>query len=89
VKNQDSMGKTNFFFSTLPFSPWSILASKNTGKLNSILVLNKTSIQVHTKLNFDMLGVHKKLMKYVVHSSKRKKLKKIIFFAQVAQIVID
>jgi hypothetical protein len=22
VKNQDSMGKTNFFLSTLPFSPW-------------------------------------------------------------------
>ena len=26
-----------------------------------------------------MLGVHKKLMKYVDHSSKRKKLKKIYF----------
>jgi hypothetical protein len=22
VKNQDSMGKTNFFLSTLSFSPW-------------------------------------------------------------------
>jgi hypothetical protein len=22
VKNQDSMGKKNFFFSSLPFSPW-------------------------------------------------------------------
>jgi hypothetical protein len=27
VKNQDSMGKTNFFLSTLPFSPWAILAT--------------------------------------------------------------
>jgi hypothetical protein len=27
VKNQDSMGKTNFFLSTLPFSPWTILAT--------------------------------------------------------------
>jgi hypothetical protein len=27
VKNQDSMGKTNFFFSTVPFSPWVILAT--------------------------------------------------------------
>jgi hypothetical protein len=27
VKNQDSMGKTNFFFSTLPFSPWAVLAT--------------------------------------------------------------
>jgi hypothetical protein len=27
VKNQDSMDKTNFFFSTLPFSPWAVLAT--------------------------------------------------------------
>jgi hypothetical protein len=27
MKNQDSMGKTNFFLSTLPFSPWAILAT--------------------------------------------------------------
>jgi hypothetical protein len=27
VKNQDSMDKTNFFLSTLPFSPWAILAT--------------------------------------------------------------
>jgi hypothetical protein len=27
VKNQDFMGKTKFFFSTLPFSPWTILAT--------------------------------------------------------------
>jgi hypothetical protein len=27
VKKQDSMGKTNFFFITLPFSPWAILAT--------------------------------------------------------------
>jgi hypothetical protein len=27
VKNQDSMGKTNFFLSTLSFSPWAILAT--------------------------------------------------------------
>jgi hypothetical protein len=27
VKNQDSMGKTNFFLSTLPFSPWVVLAT--------------------------------------------------------------
>jgi hypothetical protein len=27
VKNQDSMGKTNFFLSTLPFSLWGILAT--------------------------------------------------------------
>jgi hypothetical protein len=27
VKNQDSMGKTNFYLSTLPFSPWAVLAT--------------------------------------------------------------
>jgi hypothetical protein len=27
VNNQDSMGKTNFFLSTLPFNPWAILAT--------------------------------------------------------------
>jgi hypothetical protein len=25
VENQDFMGKTNFFLSTLPFSPWAVL----------------------------------------------------------------
>jgi hypothetical protein len=27
VKNQDSMDKTNFFFSTLLFNPWVVLAT--------------------------------------------------------------
>jgi hypothetical protein len=27
VKNQDSMGKTNFFHSTLSFSPWAVLST--------------------------------------------------------------
>jgi hypothetical protein len=27
VKNQDSMGKTKFFLSTLPFSPWAVSAT--------------------------------------------------------------
>jgi hypothetical protein len=27
VKNQDFMGKTNYFLRTLPFSPWAILAT--------------------------------------------------------------
>jgi hypothetical protein len=27
VKTQDFMGKTNFFLSTLPFSPWAVLAT--------------------------------------------------------------
>jgi hypothetical protein len=27
VKNQDFMGKTNFLFRTLPFSPWAVSAT--------------------------------------------------------------
>jgi hypothetical protein len=27
VQNQNFMGKTNFFFSTLPFNPWAVLAT--------------------------------------------------------------
>jgi hypothetical protein len=27
VKNQDFMGKTNYFFRTLPFSPWAVSAT--------------------------------------------------------------
>jgi hypothetical protein len=27
VKNQAFMGKTNYFFSTLPFSPWAVSAT--------------------------------------------------------------
>jgi hypothetical protein len=27
VKNQDSIGKTNFILSTLPFSPWAVSAT--------------------------------------------------------------
>jgi hypothetical protein len=27
VKNQDFMGKTNYFLKTLPFSPWAVSAT--------------------------------------------------------------
>jgi hypothetical protein len=75
VKNQDSMGKTNFFL-----SPWAGSATwlhvgdpqKIQQKMNLILVLNKTSPWAHTELELDVLGVPGKLVKYVVHSSKRK-----------------
>jgi hypothetical protein len=45
---------------------------ENTGKMNLIYVLNKTSPRAHTELELDMLGVPGKLVKYVVHLSKRK-----------------
>jgi hypothetical protein len=35
-------------------------------------VFNKNSPWAHTELELDVLGVHEKLVKYVVYSSKRK-----------------
>jgi hypothetical protein len=87
VKNQDFMGKTNYFLRTLPFQPLGSLShmvayrssSKNTGKMSLLPVFNKNSPRAHMESKLDVLGVHGKLVKYVVHSSKRKKLKKNIF----------
>jgi hypothetical protein len=50
---------------------------ENTGKMSLIPVLNKTSTRAHMESELDVLGVHGKFVKYVVHLSK-KKLKKII-----------
>jgi hypothetical protein len=57
--------------------------------MSLIPIFNKNSPQAHTESEFDMLGVHGKLVKYVVHLSKRKKFKKIFFSTQAAQIAID
>jgi hypothetical protein len=80
VKNQDFIGKTNYFLRTLPFSPWAVSATwltcrsslENTGKMSLIPVFNKNLPRAHTELELGMLGVHGKLVKYVVHLSKRK-----------------
>jgi hypothetical protein len=47
--------------------------------MSLILVFNKKSPQAHTESELGMLGVHGKLVKDVVHSSKNKNRKKIIF----------
>jgi hypothetical protein len=79
VKIQDSKGKSNFFLSTLYFSPWAVLATWlhvgapqkiKDNKLNTFL--NKTSPHTHIELELEVLGVPKKLVKYVVYLSKRK-----------------
>jgi hypothetical protein len=62
---------------------------ENTWKRSLIPVFNKNSPRAHTKSELDVLGVHGKLVKYLVHSSKRKKWKKIFFFTQTAQTAID
>jgi hypothetical protein len=46
---------------------------ENTKEMNLIPILNKTSPRAHMELELDVLGVHRKLVKYSVHSSKRKK----------------
>jgi hypothetical protein len=90
------MGKTKVLFSTLqPLGSFSHMvacksSSKNTREMNLIPVLNKTSPQAHIELELDVLGVPGKLVKYVIHSLKKKiekkkkiftkkKLKKIYF----------
>jgi hypothetical protein len=45
---------------------------ENTGKMNLILVFNQNSPRAHMASELGMLGVHGKLVKYVVHSSRRK-----------------
>jgi hypothetical protein len=52
---------------------------ESTGKMSLISVFNKNSPRAHTESELDVLDVHGKLVKYVVHSSNRKNLKKIIF----------
>jgi hypothetical protein len=52
---------------------------ENTWKMSLILVFNKNSPRAHTESELGVLGVHGKLVKYVVHSSKRKNGKKFIF----------
>jgi hypothetical protein len=70
VKNQDSMGQTNFFLSTLPhLGNFNYMAT-----CRSFLkpVLNKTPPGAHIELELDVLGVPRKVVKYVVHLSTRK-----------------
>jgi hypothetical protein len=52
-------------------------------------VLIKTSPRAHIESELDVLGIPEKLVKYVVHSSKRKKLKKKFSCTQATQITID
>jgi hypothetical protein len=64
-------------------------SSVNTGKMSLIPIFNKNSPRAHTESELDMLGVHGKLVKYVVHSSKEKIEKKKKFFTQAAQTAIN
>jgi hypothetical protein len=79
-KKQRFYGQNKLFFehpALQPLGSFSHMAacrssSENTGKMSLILVFNKISPRAHTESELDVLGVHGKLVKYVVHSSKRK-----------------
>jgi len=45
---------------------------KNIGKISFILNLNNNLPHAHTELEFDVLGVHRKLVINVILFSKRK-----------------
>jgi hypothetical protein len=45
---------------------------ENTGKMSLIPVFNKNSPRAHKEWELDLLGVHGKLVKYIVHLSKGK-----------------
>jgi hypothetical protein len=45
---------------------------ENTGKMSLIPVFNKNLPWAHSESKLGVLGVYEKLLKYVVHSSKRK-----------------
>jgi hypothetical protein len=49
-------------------------STDNTRKMSLILVLNKNSSRARMESELDVFGVHRKLVKYVVHSYNLKKL---------------
>jgi hypothetical protein len=57
--------------------------------MNLIPVFNKNSPRAHRESELDMLGVHGKLVKYVVHLSKKKIEFFSFFFTQAAQTATD
>jgi hypothetical protein len=57
--------------------------------MNLKSILNKTLLRAHTELELDVLGIPGKLVKYVVHLSKRKFKNKIFFFTQASQTAIN
>jgi hypothetical protein len=73
-------GQNKFFFenrANQPLGSFSHMAAcngslENTRKMSLILVFNKNSPRAHMGSELGVLGVHRKLMKYVVHSAKRK-----------------
>jgi hypothetical protein len=79
-EKQRFYGQNKLFFENPTFQPlgsFSHMAAcrsslENTRKMSLIPVFNKNSTRAHTESELEVLGVHGKLAKYVVHLSKRK-----------------
>jgi hypothetical protein len=73
-ENRRFYGQSKAFFPLGSFSHMAACRSslENTRKMSLILVFNKKFPRAHTESELGLLCVHKKLVKYVVHSSKRK-----------------
>jgi hypothetical protein len=63
----------------MPFNPWAVLATwlhvgapQKYRKNDLNTHFQQKFAWTHTESELDMLGVHEKLVKYVVHSSKRR-----------------
>jgi hypothetical protein len=87
VEIQDSMDKTNIFWHLAlhPLGSFSHVvayrsSSKNKIKMKIQPILYKNLPWAHMELGFDVLGVAKKLVKYVVHLLKENLEKKNPFF---------
>jgi hypothetical protein len=80
VKNQDLNGQSKLFFENHALHPLGSFnhmvacrsSLENTRKMSLIPVFIKNLPRAHTESELDVLGIHKKLVKYLVHSSKRK-----------------
>jgi hypothetical protein len=73
-------GQNKLFFESPVLQPLGSLSHmaacrsslENIGKMSLILVFNKKLPPAHMESELGVLDVHGKLVKYVVHSSKRK-----------------
>ena len=76
-------GKNKLFFENLAFQPlksFSHMAAcrsslENTWKMSLIPIFNKNLPRAHRESELHVLGVHRKLVKIVVHLSRRRKKK--------------
>ena len=81
VKIQDSTSKSNFFFDTPPFNPWAILitwlhigAFQKYKKNEFTIHFEQNSPWAHMELEFDVLGVAKNHVTYVIYLPEISKL---------------